>query len=70
MHLIQYGNIFVKQNYFAHFGFINEQHRKLPLTTSRIANCAWYYERNFLIVLDQSERSILNEYSILLIIVI
>ena len=34
---IQCGTIFVKQNYFAHVGFINER-RKFPLTTSRIAN--------------------------------
>ena len=43
LYLIQYGTIFVKQNYFAHFRFINEQrdcdatscHFK---TTSRIVN--------------------------------
>ena len=39
MYPIQYnGTIFVKQNYFAQVSFINEQRRKLPLTTSRIAN--------------------------------
>ena len=32
MYLIQYATIFVKQNYFAHVSFINEQRRKLPLT--------------------------------------
>ena len=38
MYLIQYGTILVKQNYFTHVIFINEKRRKLPLTTSRIAN--------------------------------
>ena len=38
IYVIQYGTIFVKQNYFAHVSFINEQRRNLPLTTSRIAN--------------------------------
>ena len=38
MYLIRYGTIFVKQNYITHVSFINEQRRKLPLTTSRIAN--------------------------------
>ena len=34
----QYGTIIVKQNYFAHVSFINEQRRKLLLTTSPLAN--------------------------------
>ena len=69
-----------KQNYFAHVSFINEQHRKLALTTSRISNHnddggatqnirSWYYELKNKIVLYQSECSIFNEYNILLIIV-